>query len=225
MSEIKIEEGWKAVLADELSSSHMKELKYFLKEQLSHKKVIYPPMNQIFNAFNFTPFEQVKVVIIGQDPYHGPGQAHGLCFSVQKNVPSPPSLKNIFKEIKSDIGDIELKHGCLTSWAEQGVLLLNSVLTVEAGKAGSHRNLGWEKFTDKVIEVLNHEKNNLVFLLWGNDAKKKGALVDRKKHYVLESAHPSPFSAHHFLGNKHFSKTNLYLADHDLPGIDWSLKE
>ena len=183
---------------------------------------IYPPGHLIFNAFNLCPFNEVKVVIIGQDPYHGPGQAHGLCFSVNDGVPFPPSLQNIFKEIKSDIGHEAPATGNLTRWAEQGVLMLNATLTVRAHQAGSHQRHGWETFTDAAIRILAEERENLVFILWGAYAQKKGAFIDRSKHLVLTSAHPSPLSAYNgFFGNKHFSRTNEYLKAHGKKEISW----
>ncbi len=223
MSDIKIEKSWKKVLADEFEKTYMKELKLFLKAELEKGKKIYPHGNEIFNAFNSTPFEKVKAIIIGQDPYHGAGQAHGLSFSVKKGVRVPPSLQNIYKELQSDLGIHPAPHGFLQSWAEQGVLMLNNVLTVEHSKAGSHRGKGWEQFTDKVIEKLNNDKKNLVFILWGRDAQKKATIVDRKKHCVIESAHPSPFSAHRFFGSKPFSKTNHYLKSLGLPPVEWQI--
>ncbi|KZZ43254.1 uracil-DNA glycosylase, partial [Oleiphilus sp. HI0118] len=187
-------------------------------------KQIYPPENLVFNALNSTPFERVSVVILGQDPYHGSGQAHGLSFSVQPGVAIPPSLVNIYKELYSDVGAVPPMHGCLTSWAEQGVLLLNAVLTVEQGNAGAHQGKGWEQFTDEVIRALNDQRENIVFILWGNYAQKKGAFIDQSKHCVLTSAHPSPLSAHRgFLGSKPFSQCNAYLKSKGLPEVNWSL--
>jgi uracil-DNA glycosylase len=222
MSEIKIDETWKQRLQGEFEKDYMKELRSFLKSQLQSGKEVYPQGNEIFQAFNSTPFDKTKVVIIGQDPYHGPGQAHGLCFSVKPGVKTPPSLVNIYKELNSDLGIPIAKHGNLINWANQGVLMLNNVLTVERSKAGSHRKKGWEQYTDKVIEVLNEQKEGLVFILWGRDAQTKAQRVDRQKHYVLESAHPSPFSAHRFFGGKHFSKANDYLISRGLEPINWN---
>src|SRR5690606_17585451 len=187
-------------------------------------KTIYPPGSLWFNALNSTPFDKVKVVILGQDPYHGPHQAHGLCFSVPQGVPPPPSLQNIFKEIQRDLGVPIPRHGCLQHWVDQGVLLLNAVLTVEEGKAASHQGKGWEIFTDTIVQALNEKKKNLVFLLWGSHAQKKGAMIDPQKHCILRSPHPSPLSAHRgFLGNRHFSQCNSYLKTHGQEAIDWSL--
>ena len=191
---------------------------------LERGTTIYPQNSDVFNALACTPFSDVRVVILGQDPYHGPNQAHGLCFSVRPPVPPPPSLVNIFQELKSDLGIERPKHGCLESWARQGVLLLNAVLTVEAEKAGSHAGRGWEKFTDRVIQELNEKRSHLVFLLWGAYAQKKASFVDRSKHLVLEAPHPSPLSAHRgFLGCRHFSKANAYLAANGQAPIDWRL--
>lgn len=221
---IKIEPGWKQVLIEEFGKPYMATLRDFLSQQMRAKKVIYPRAAEIFSAFNETPLDRVKVVILGQDPYHGVGQAHGLCFSVRPGVDIPPSLQNIFKELKSDLGLEVPNHGFLHSWAEQGVLLLNATLTVEAGRAGSHQKKGWEEFTDRVVNILNREKNNLVFLLWGSYAQKKGAVIDRKRHLVLEAPHPSPLSAHRgFLGCRHFSKANEYLKAHGKTPINWAL--
>lgn len=202
----------------------MKDLKKFLKSEKTKKKTIFPSGPAVFNALNTTDFDDVKVVILGQDPYHGPGQAHGLCFSVPKGIVKPPSLVNIFKELKEDLNISIPEHGELSSWAKQGVLLLNATLTVEANKAGSHQNKGWELFTDKIIQELSDKKENLVFMLWGSYAQKKGQFIDRKKHLVLESVHPSPLSAYRgFLGCRHFSKANNYLKLKDLKPIDWTL--
>lgn len=222
--QIKIEASWKERLWDVFQSETMKNLKAFLAQEKKSGKIIFPEGKEIFNAFNYTPFDQVKVVIIGQDPYHGTGEAHGLCFSVKPGVRLPPSLKNIYKEIESDCKTTMPKDsGHLTGWAKQGVLLLNSVLTVEKDKAASHRGKGWETFTDEVIQCLNAEKTHLVFLLWGKDAKMKGEKIDRKKHLVLESGHPSPFSAHLFHGQHHFSRCNDYLKKNGISPIDWHL--
>ncbi|MBY0383726.1 uracil-DNA glycosylase [bacterium] len=221
---IQLESSWKKVLRSEFDQDYMKQLRQFLVDEIKNKKVIYPKPKEYFAAFEHTPVEHVRVVILGQDPYHGPGQAHGLCFSVQKGVVPPPSLKNIFKEIHQDLGLPIPQHGCLTKWAKQGVLLLNSVLTVQDGMAASHRNKGWERFTDRVIQEINNQQNPVVFLLWGSYAQSKAEFVDGKKHLVLKSVHPSPLSAHRgFLGCKHFSKANEFLKKNGLPIIDWSL--
>lgn len=221
---IDLEPGWLARLEGEFSKPHMQSLKAFLLAQKQAGKVIYPPSSLMFNAFNSTPFDAVKVVILGQDPYHGPGQAHGLCFSVPEGVVPPPSLVNIFKELERDLGIPRPGHGCLQSWAEQGVLLLNATLSVEQGRAGSHQNQGWELFTDAAIDALNQEREGLVFLLWGSYAQKKGRLIDTKKHLVLKSPHPSPLSAHRgFIGNGHFSRANEYLAARGQQPINWAL--
>ena len=219
--DVNIHPSWKAVLKEEFEKPYFVELVAFVKEQYKKKK-IYPAPKNIFRAFELCPFEKVKVVILGQDPYHGKGQANGLCFSVNADVPFPPSLQNIFKEIQSDLGLPIPTTGDLDHWAEQGVLLLNATLTVEAGKAGSHQHKGWEIFTDAAIKKLSDEKENLVFLLWGRYAQEKGAVIDDKKHLVLRAAHPSPFSAHSgFFGCKHFSKTNDYLRQNGKEPIDW----
>lgn len=223
-ADIRLEDSWKEKLKEEFNKPYMLELKSFLKKEKELKKIIYPAGSLIFNALNLTPFNKVRVVILGQDPYHGPNQAHGLCFSVLKGVPPPPSLVNIYKELIADIGISKPPHGELTSWAQQGVLLLNATLTVEDGKAGSHQNRGWEHFTDRVIHLINDNRENIVFLLWGSFAQKKASFIDRKKHLVLEAPHPSPLSAHRgFLGCKHFSKTNEYLKSKGYEPIQWSL--
>lgn len=202
----------------------MEQLRSFLRSEKDQKKVIYPKSENIFNAFNLTPFDKVEVVILGQDPYHGPDQAHGLCFSVPKKIPIPPSLINIYKEIKADLGFPIPSHGNLEHWATQGVLLLNSVLTVEKGLAASHQGRGWEQFTDHVISILNQQKNGLVFLLWGAYAQRKGQYIDMQRHLVLKAPHPSPLSAHQgFLGCRHFSKANEYLEKLHKKPIDWKL--
>ena len=202
----------------------MLRLSEFLRAELRAGKTIFPPPRCIVAALDATPFEQVKVVILGQDPYHGPGQAHGLCFSVLPGVPPPPSLENIFAEIRRDLGIARPDHGCLVPWARQGVLLLNAVLTVERGLAGSHQGKGWEGFTDNIIDQLNREREGLVFLLWGSYAQAKGALIDTRRHRVLKAPHPSPLSAHRgFIGCGHFSKTNQWLSEHSRSEIDWSL--
>lgn len=221
---IQIEEQWKTALKSEFAKEHMQKLCEFLIAEKQKGKVIYPENSNIFAAFNTTPFDRVRVVILGQDPYHGPNQAHGLSFSVPFGIPTPPSLVNIYKELKSDLGISAPKHGNLQQWAEQGVLLLNSVLTVEKDKAASHQNRGWEQFTDCAIRELNERRRNLVFLLWGAYAQQKGKIIDRTKHCVIESTHPSPLSAYRgFLGSKPFSKTNTYLVSNGLSPIDWQL--
>jgi uracil-DNA glycosylase len=221
---IKLEASWKDALRDEFDKPYMAALGEFLRQEKAAGKVVFPPGPLIFNALNSTPLDKVKVVIIGQDPYHGPGQAHGLCFSVQPGVPTPPSLQNIYKELKRDL-NIEIpSHGYLQSWAEQGVLLLNTSLTVEQARAGSHAGAGWQSFTDRVIEVVSQRQPNLVFLLWGSHAQSKERLIDPTKHLILKSAHPSPLSAYRgFLGNGHFSRCNKFLVQHGLGPIDWSL--
>jgi uracil-DNA glycosylase len=222
--QIKLDASWLAVLGDEFDKPYMAQLKAFLLAEKNAGKIIYPAASNWFNALNTTPFDKVEVVILGQDPYHGPGQAHGLCFSVMPGVPAPPSLVNMFKELHSDLGVPISRHGYLQHWAEQGVLLLNSVLTVEQAKAGAHQGRGWETFTDACIAHLNRERDGLVFLLWGSYAQKKGQLIDRQKHLVLEAPHPSPLSSHRgFFGCNHFSKTNNYLQQHDKQPIDWAL--
>jgi uracil-DNA glycosylase len=219
----KIEEGWKSVLMDQFQAPYFRTLKEFLVEEKT-KFTVYPPGHLIFNAFQRTPFDRVKVVILGQDPYHGPGQAHGLCFSVPRGIPQPPSLVNIFKELHTDLGIPVPEHGNLESWTDQGVLLVNATLTVRAGQAGSHQNRGWETFTNRVIEVVSEKKTGVVFLLWGRFAQAKESLIDGYRHLILKAAHPSPLSAHNgFFGCRHFSKTNEYLENSGKTGIDWSL--
>ncbi len=219
-----LNESWRQYVGEELNAPYMKALKQFLKEEKQQGKTIYPEGKHIFNAFNQIDFDQVKVVIIGQDPYHGPKQAHGLCFSVRNGVAPPPSLVNIFKEIQQDIGCAMTGSGDLTPWAQQGVLLLNATLTVEQAKAGSHQNKGWETFTDQVIKQLNDHRSGLVFLLWGSYAQKKGQVIDASRHLVLKSPHPSPLSAHRgFFGNRHFSQTNSFLIQQGLEPIDWAV--
>lgn len=221
---IQLEPSWKNHLLPEFEKPYMQDLRGFLKKEQQAKKKIYPRGAEFFAAFTHTPFDKVKVVILGQDPYHGPGQAHGLCFSVPEGVAIPPSLQNIFKEIKSDLKIDPPQHGNLTKWADQGVLLLNATLSVEAGRAGSHQNKGWETFTDAVIDCLNRDRKGLVFVLWGSYAQKKGALIDSKKHFVLKGPHPSPLSAHRgFFGCRHFSKINQYLESQGETPIDWRL--
>lgn len=218
---VKIEESWKSLLSNEFDKTYFQNLIEFVKsEYQSH--TVYPPGSKIFAAFDHCPLEDTRVVIIGQDPYHGPNQANGLCFSVQDGIRKPPSLQNIFKEIQSDLGHPIPDNGNLERWAKQGVLLLNATLTVRASQAGSHQNKGWEEFTDAVIKTISDQKEKLVFLLWGAYAQKKGAIIDRSKHLVLESAHPSPFAAHRgFFGNKHFSQANEYLTKLGLTPIEW----
>jgi uracil-DNA glycosylase len=225
--DVKIASEWKKSLKNEFKEAYFHDLVEFLKNEKSSKQVIYPPGPLIFNAFNLTDLDQVKVVIIGQDPYHGPNQAHGLSFSVQKGIPAPPSLMNIYKEIQNDLGITNLKtKGDLTYWAQQGVLLLNASLTVRANQPNSHAGIGWQRFTDKVIQVLNDQCEHLVFMLWGNFAKEKGMHIDNKKHLILKAAHPSPFSADKgFFGCKHFSKTNEYLIKNGKSPIDWMIKD
>lgn len=211
---------WREVLLEEFDKPYWRDLSKFLdKERGEHR--IYPSELDTFRAFLSTPYDQVKAVIIGQDPYHGEGEAHGLCFSVNHGIRIPPSLKNIYKELHDDLGISIPNHGCLQEWAKQGVLLLNSVLTVRKDSPGSHAGKGWEIFTDTVIKNLNDNKEHLVFILWGNYAKKKGQLIDREKHLVIESAHPSPFSATKFFGSKPFSRTNAYLSSYTIPAINW----
>jgi uracil-DNA glycosylase len=216
--------SWQAVIGDEFEKPYMQVLRDFLKQEKIAGKVIYPPSPLIFNAFNHTPFEQVRVVIIGQDPYHGPNQAHGLSFSVPQGVDLPPSLQNIYKEIAADLNIKMSRNGDLTPWADQGVLLLNATLTVEQANAGSHQNKGWEQFTDAAIAALNAHREGLVFVLWGSYAQKKGAIIDEKKHLVMKSVHPSPLSAHRgFFGNHQFSTINQYLVKNGQSPIDWQL--
>ncbi len=222
MSDIKLSDSWLKPLRKEFELSYMKDLNSFLKKEYDQKKIIYPDKKNYFKALDLVDLKNVKVVILGQDPYHGPGQAHGLCFSVQDGIRFPPSLQNIFKELQSDLGITIPKTGNLERWGEQGVLLLNSVLTVEDGKAAAHQKKGWEQFTDKIIEVVNENCDHVVFILWGAYAQKKAAFVDRKKHLVLESVHPSPLSSHRgFFGSKPFSKTNDWLKSKGLKPIQW----
>lgn len=220
--EVRLESSWKEHLKGEFEKPYFKELTSFVRDRYQHA-IIYPPPQNIFRAFELCPFDAVEVVILGQDPYHGPKQANGLCFAVGEGVTLPPSLQNIFKEIESDLGTKIIHHsGDLERWARQGVLLLNATLTVEAHKAGSHQGKGWEQFTDVAIKALSDQREHLVFILWGNYAKAKGAHIDRTKHLVIESAHPSPFSASYgFFGSRPFSKTNEYLKSHDKKPIDW----
>jgi uracil-DNA glycosylase len=220
----QIEASWKEVLRDEFEKQYFKELKEFLLEEKSNH-TIYPPGGLIFNAFNLTPFEQVRVVLLGQDPYHGPGQAHGLCFSVPRGIPAPPSLVNIFKEAERDLGIPVQVHGNLEQWARQGVLLLNATLTVRANQPGSHQRRGWEIFTNAVIQQLSEKRVGLIFMLWGKYAQEKESLIDTNRHYILKAAHPSPFSAHNgFFGCRHFSKTNEILKKHGLDEINWRIQ-
>ncbi len=219
---IQIETSWKAILKEEFEKPYFTALSHTVREAYLGGTLVFPPPEKVFNAFDLCPFDAVRVVILGQDPYHGLGQAHGLCFSVQDGVKIPPSLKNIYKEIKDDIGTNIPESGNLERWAKQGVLLLNATLTVEESKAGSHQGIGWEEFTDAVIKKISDEKQHVVFLLWGKYAQDKGAHIDTAKHLVLKAPHPSPFSAYTgFFGCKHFSKTNEYLKQNDLPKIDW----
>lgn len=218
---VRIEDGWKQHLAPEFEKPYFENLTRFVKSEYA-SGTIYPPAKLIFNAFDLCPFDKVKVVLLGQDPYHGPGQAHGLCFSVPEGIEFPPSLINIFKEIHDDLHLSIPKSGNLERWAMQGVLLLNATLTVKAHQAGSHQHKGWEEFTDAAIRVLNDEKEHLVFMLWGSYAQKKGEFIDRRKHLVLQSPHPSPLSAHRgFFGNGHFSKANEYLGTNGIVPVNW----
>lgn len=222
--DVKIEESWKQVLQQEFTKPYFLQIATLLKSEKLAGRTIYPPGQLIFNAFNTTPISNVKVVILGQDPYHGPGQAHGLSFSVQKGIPPPPSLVNIFKELNSDLDIPISRHGDLTFWAQQGVMLLNASLTVRANEPMSHAKVGWAEFTDAVIRKISELKEHTVFMLWGKFAQEKGTLVDATKHYVLKAAHPSPLSAHNgFLGCRHFSKANAYLESNGITPIDWNL--
>lgn len=223
-NQVQIAESWKHRLHPEFDKPYFEQLKNFLKQEKALGKTIFPPGNQIFAAFDYTTFEHVKVVILGQDPYHGQGQAHGLCFSVNKGIAVPPSLQNIYKELKSDVDGFTIpNHGDLSHWAQQGILLLNTTLTVEKDKAGSHQGKGWEQFTDAVIQTISTQKEHVVFILWGNFAKGKIPLIDASKHLILTAAHPSPMAANRggFFGCKHFSKTNSYLLSHNLTPINW----
>lgn len=223
---VKIEESWKEVLKEEFQKPYFRTIKQFLVKAKQDGKTIYPLGQLIFNAFNSTPFDQVEVVILGQDPYHGPGQAHGLCFSVHDGIAKPPSLENIFKEINNDIGLEIPKSGNLQNWANQGVFLLNASLTVEKHKANAHKDIGWHTFTDAVIRELSERRDGLIFLLWGGFAKKKATLIDELKHHILQSGHPSPLSANkgYWFGNKHFSKTNELLLQQGKKPIDWKIE-
>lgn len=226
LDRVRLHESWKARLADVLQSPTMTQLRDFLRAERAAGKLIYPRNGDIFAALDRTPFEAVKIVILGQDPYHGPGQAHGLCFSVPPGIAVPPSLQNIYKELRDDLDIAPPKHGCLYEWAARGVLLLNTVLTVEAGRAGSHQKRGWEVYTDAVIGCLNAQREHLVFMLWGSPARRKAALLDRDRHLVLEAAHPSPLSAHHgFFGCRHFSRANAWLIERGIAPIDFRIAE
>jgi uracil-DNA glycosylase len=221
---VRLEPSWKDRIGEYLARPDMRALSDFLRSEKQAGKVIYPPGPEIFAAFDHTPFDATRVVILGQDPYHGPNQAHGLCFSVRPGVATPPSLLNIFKEIQRDLGFRAPDHGCLTPWADRGVLLLNATLTVQQATAGSHQGKGWEGFTDAAIDALNREREGLVFMLWGSYAQKKGQLIDGSRHCILRSVHPSPLSAHRgFIGCGHFSAANQYLESRGEPPIDWSL--
>ena len=214
---------WDALLADEIRKDYYLRLREFLKQEYTTRR-IYPPMEDIFNALRHTSYSDVRAVILGQDPYHGAGQAHGMCFSVRKGTPPPPSLQNIFKELKSDLGIDPPNHGELTAWADSGVLLLNAVLTVREGQANSHRGMGWEQFTDRIIELLNQREQPIVFLLWGGNARSKARLITNPQHLILQCAHPSPLSAYNgFFGCRHFSKTNEFLVQHGMQPINWRL--
>lgn len=223
-SPVKLDPSWQAVLHSEFEKPYMRDLKNFLLKEKQAGKVIYPKGEEYFAALNTTPFDKVKVVIIGQDPYHGPEQAHGLSFSVKPGVRPPPSLQNIYKELKSDLNIAPPNHGYLLDWAKQGVLLLNAVLTVESSRAASHQGKGWEVFTDQIVHAINDQREGVVFVLWGSYAQKKGAFIDRTRHFVIEGPHPSPLSAHRgFLGSRPFSKINDYLVKNNLQPIDWRL--
>ena len=223
MSNVKIEESWKNVLIQEFDQPYFQSLATYLRKEKAAGKTIYPPGALIFNAFDTTPFQAVKVVILGQDPYHNPGEAMGLSFSVPRGKRIPPSLRNIYKELNEDLGITIPDHGDLTAWATQGVFLLNAMLTVEQKRAGSHQKIGWQNFTDAVIRKLSEERQNLVFMLWGGFAKKKKVLIDTSKHLVLEAAHPSPLAGGAYFGSKHFSKANTYLQENDITPINWEL--
>ncbi|TAF45907.1 MAG: uracil-DNA glycosylase [Sphingobacteriales bacterium] len=222
---VKLEASWLAVLKPEFDASYMQNLRHFLLSEKNAGKIIYPPNNLIFNAFEITPWHNVKVVILGQDPYHGQGQAHGLSFSVQKGVAIPPSLKNIYNELATDISDFTMPpHGNLTYWAQQGVLMLNATLTVAANAPGSHQKAGWETFTNQVIKTISAQKENVVFILWGKFAQAKAAFIDENKHFIIKSAHPSPFSVYQgFYGSQPFSQTNAYLKSKEIKEIDWQI--
>ncbi|MDR2586129.1 MAG: uracil-DNA glycosylase [Prevotellaceae bacterium] len=219
--DVRLEVGWKSVLALEFEKEYFEQLSQTVRQEITSGITVYPPGKLIFNAFDLTPFDKTKVVILGQDPYHGPGQAHGLCFSVPKGIPPPPSVQNIFKELNTDLGIPIPDHANLESWALQGVFLLNAVLTVRAGAPTSHSQIGWQTFTDAVIQTLSQHRSGLIFLLWGNFARTKRNLIDTSKHFVLEAAHPSPLSRGAFFGNRHFSQTNALLQRQGLAPIDW----
>ncbi|WP_312386876.1 uracil-DNA glycosylase [Pseudomonas sp.] len=223
---IKLEPSWKEALRAEFEQPYMQQMREFLRQEYAAGKEIYPPGPLIFNALNSTPLDQVKVVILGQDPYHGPGQAHGLCFSVQPGVPTPPSLVNIYKELQRDLNLPIPAHGYLQSWAEQGVLLLNTTMTVQRGNAASHAKKGWESFTDRIIQLVSERQSNVVFLLWGAHAQSKQKLIDGTKHLVLKSVHPSPLSAYRgFIGCGHFSHANRFLQQHGMKPVEWALPQ
>ena len=224
MKKIILENSWKEKLLEEFNKDYMRSLSVFLRSEKLKNKIIFPPGNKIFNAFNLTKFEDVKVVILGQDPYHGHNQAHGLSFSVEEGIRPPPSLKNIFKELESDMGIKQPEHGNLERWCSEGVLLLNSILTVEKSKPASHANIGWEQFTDKILSILNDLKRNVVFILWGKKAQEKGHFINTDRHLVITSSHPSPYSANNgFFGSRPFSKTNTYLQKCNIKEINWDL--
>jgi uracil-DNA glycosylase len=223
LKNVEIEAKWKEILMEEFQKDYFAEIKKHLVKEIHEGKTVFPPGKMIFNAFNLTPFDKVKVVILGQDPYHGPGQAMGLCFSVPRNVPRPASLLNIYKEINRDLSIPVANHGDLTNWANQGVFMLNAILTVVESKPGSHANIGWQTFTDNVIRKISDHKEGIIFLLWGNFAKNKKPLIDATKHFILESAHPSPLAGNSFQGNGHFSRTNELLLKQGKNAIDWNL--
>ena len=224
MRSVGLEASWLSLLRDEFESNYMLKLRAFLLDEKRSGRQGFPPGSEMFSALNSTAFEDVKVVILGQDPYHGEGQAHGLCFSVKPGVEIPPSLRNIYRELEADVGFVPPNHGYLQAWTRQGVLLLNSVLTVEASQAGSHQGKGWERFTDRIVEMLSEKREALAFLLWGSHAQRKGQIVDRNRHLVLQSVHPSPLSARKgFFGNRHFSRANAYLKSHGKQTINWQL--
>ena len=226
MAEIKLEPSWKNQISDEFAKPYIGQLRLFLQQEKQQGKIIYPKCSEFFRAMDLTPFEQVKVVILGQDPYHGPGQAHGLSFSVQPGIALPPSLVNIYKELESDLGIPRAHHGFLEQWAKAGVLLLNSVLSVEHKQATSHQGQGWETLTDRIIRELNDKRDHLVFILWGSYAQRKGDFIDTSRHLVIRSPHPSPLSAHRgFFGSRPFSQTNNYLIQHDIRPINWELAD
>ena len=226
MKKVNLEDSWKEKLIEEFKKDYMQSLSEFLRSEISKNKIIFPPGKKIFNALNLTSFENVKVVILGQDPYHGYNQAHGLSFSVEKGIKPPPSLKNIFKELESDLGIKQPDHGNLERWCDEGVLLLNSILTVEKSKPASHANVGWERFTDEILSALNDLKKNVVFILWGKKAQEKGHFINTKNHLIIKSTHPSPYSANNgFFGSKPFSKTNIYLKKNNIQEINWDLTE